>query len=271
MEDYDLKESGPPDEHALQSTCIKPQARKLHDPHVTLEEYNYYAQKTREEEKHVESPKVNWRTLWSRKTKPDNAASQSNGQPKQIDLNLAKEENRLLISDEEWTDASRAYRSASWGAIFYLVRFPRTCTFQRRLPSAIAHIHQITTDILGPFAVPYSIGTLGYGPGIGLFTVFGVFAGYSGYLIWHVFVGVDSHEFPARNYGDLAFRTWGTIARHVVNFLQAIALLLLLGQVTILFGGNILELSKLRLCYIVCPLIFVIAGFFLTQIRTLKN
>ena len=84
-------------------------------------------------------------------------------------------------------------------------------------------------------------------------------------------MGVDSHEFPARNYGDLAFRTWGTTARHCVNFLQALALLLILGQVTILFGGYILEMSKLKLCYIVCPLIFVLAGFFLTQIRTLKN
>ncbi|OQV10422.1 hypothetical protein CLAIMM_14423 isoform 1 [Cladophialophora immunda] len=84
-------------------------------------------------------------------------------------------------------------------------------------------------------------------------------------------MGVDSHEFPARNYGDLAFRAWGTIARHVVNVLQAIALLLLLGQVTILFGQNISEMSKYRICYIVCPLIFVIIGFFLTQIRTLRN
>ena len=136
---------------------------------------------------------------------------------------------------------------------------------------AIIDIDQITTDILGPFAVPFAIGTLGYGPGIALFTVFGFFAGYSGYLIWHVYVSLDSYEFPCRNYGDLAFRTWGTTARYCVNALQAIALLLLLGQVTILFGQNISEMSKFRLCYIVCPLIFVIAGFAITQIRTLRS
>jgi len=118
--------------------------------------------------------------------------------------------------------------------------------------------------------VPFAIGTLGYGPGVALFTAFGLLAGYSGYLIWHVFMNVDSYEFPARNYGDLAFRTWGRTARHTTNFLQAIALLLLLGQVTILFGQNISQMSQFRLCYIVCPLVFVIAGFFLTQIRTLK-
>jgi len=85
-----------------------------------------------------------------------------------------------------------------------------------------------------------------------------------------VYLGVDSYQFPARNYGDLAFRTWGTIARHTVNFLQALALLLILGQVVIQFGENISQMSKFRLCY-VCPLLFVIAGFFITQIRTLKS
>jgi len=95
-------------------------------------------------------------------------------------------------------------------------------------------------------------------------------AGYSGYLIWHVYLGVDSYEFPARNYGDLGFRTWGTTARYTTNILQALGLLLILGQVTIQFGENISEVSRFRLCYVVCPILFVIAGFFLTQIRTLK-
>jgi hypothetical protein len=95
-------------------------------------------------------------------------------------------------------------------------------------------------------------------------------AGYSGYLIYHTFLGLDSHQFPARNYGDLAFRTWGTTARHTTNILQALGLLLILGQVTIQFGENISQVSKFRLCYAVCPVLFVIAGFGLTQIRTLK-
>lgn len=96
-------------------------------------------------------------------------------------------------------------------------------------------------------------------------------AGYSGYLIWYVFLGIDSYEFPARNYGDLAFRTWGTTARHTTNVLQALGLLLILGQVTIQFGENISQVSKFKLCYVVCPLLFMVAGFFMTQIRTLKK
>ena len=86
-----------------------------------------------------------------------------------------------------------------------------------------------------------------------MFTVFGFMAGYSGYLIWRVFLGVDSYEFPARNYGDLGFRTWGTTARYFTNIMQALGLLLILGQVTIQFGENISQASKFKLCYVVCP------------------
>lgn len=103
-----------------------------------------------------------------------------------------------------------------------------------------------------------------------MYTVFGFLAGYSGYLVWKVFLGVDSYQFPCKNYGDLAFRTWGSIARHITNIIQTLGLLLLLGQVTIQFGQNISQVSKFRLCYIVCPLLFVLTGFFLGQVRTLR-
>ncbi|KAI0182949.1 transmembrane amino acid transporter protein-domain-containing protein [Xylaria flabelliformis] len=223
------------------SSYYPPRQRKVHDSAVTFEEYYYYAQRTREEQLLLEAPQLQWRGVFSSKKK---TAEAGQGQ-----VSHAEASSGQLVTDEEWANASRAFRTASWGAVFYL----------------------ITTDILGPFAVPFAIGTLGFGPGIGIFTAFGILSVYCGYLLWRVFMGVDSHEFPARNYGDLAFRAWGTTARHVVNILQAVALLLLLGQVTILFGQNISEMSRYRICYIVCPLIFVIVGFFLTQIRTLRS
>ncbi|KAI0857234.1 transmembrane amino acid transporter protein-domain-containing protein [Xylaria cubensis] len=223
------------------SSYYPPRQRKVHDSAVTFEEYYYYAQRTREEQLLLEAPQLQWRSVFSSKKK---TAEAGQGQASHAEASSGQ-----LVTDEEWANASRAFRTASWGAVFYL----------------------ITTDILGPFAVPFAIGTLGFGPGIGIFTAFGILSVYCGYLLWRVFMGIDSHEFPARNYGDLAFRAWGTTARHVVNILQAVALLLLLGQVTILFGQNISEMSRYRICYIVCPLIFVIVGFFLTQIRTLRS
>jgi len=230
------------------NTYIKPQAREPHDPNVTFEEYHFYAKRTRKEESAIESPKTNWREIVLRKKNPAGVVTTTEGTTLTGE-SFASRENRLHISDEEWTNASRAFRTASWGACFYL----------------------ITTDILGPYGIAFSMGTLGWGPGIGLYTVFGFMAGYSGYLIWHVFLGVDSYEFPARNYGDLAFRTWGSTTRYITNIMQALGLLLILGQVTIQFGENISQVSRFKLCYIVCPVLFVVVGFFLTQIRTLKS
>ena len=45
--------------------------------------------------------------------------------------NYAKEDVRIHVTDAEWTNANRAFRTATWAACFYL----------------------ITTDILGPFGV----------------------------------------------------------------------------------------------------------------------
>lgn len=249
VDDKAFADSPSYEQQAAQSTYIKPQARLLHDPAVTFEEYRYYAQRTRKEEEQLESPKLRWREIINRSTNKATREIDAGADRKVSEVNFAIEQDRLQITDEEWTNASRAMRTASWGAAFYL----------------------ITTDILGPYGVGFAMGTLGWGPGIALYTVFGFMAGYSGYLIWHTFLGLDSYEFPCRNYGDLAFRTWGTTARYVTNIMQALGLLLLLGQVTIQYGQNISQVSRFRLCYIICPLLFVIAGFFMTQIRTLKN
>lgn len=48
-------------------------------------------------------------------------------------------------------------------------------------------------------------------------------------------------------------------------------MLLIVGQVTIQYGENISQVSKFRLCYVVCPIIFACAGFCISQIRTLRS
>ena len=99
------------------------------------------------------------------------------------------------ITEDEWYNAQRAVRTATWGSVFYL----------------------ITTDILGPFSVPWAISQMGYGPGFGLYTAFGIMACYSGLQLWQIFVGLDSTRYPMRNYGDVAFRIFGKPARIGVN------------------------------------------------------
>ena len=74
-----------------------------------------------------------------------------------------------------------------------------------------------------------------------------------------------------KNYGDLAFRLYGTIPRYTVNILQSIQLLCQVGLIIISNGQAISQVSKFRLCYAVCCLIWAICGFFVGQVRTLQK
>lgn len=229
----------------------RPQDRKLHDKNVPFEEYYFYAQRTRTEEDAqplIKADKKWWSILFPAK---------SDGGVKQVDTdgqnhygkNLNDAKVRAGITDEEWANASRALRTATRGAIFYL----------------------ITTDILGPFGLPYSFATLGWGPGIALFTVFAGMAGYSGYLLWDIFLGLDSYQYPIHSYGDLGYRLFGPWMRHLFNLLQAIQLILNVGLIIISNGEALSQAVKFKLCFAICCLVWAIAGFVLGQVRTLQK
>ena len=146
---FEEKGESPPTYDAASATStshgvVRPQGRKLHDPSVTFEEYYYYAQQTRAQEagnqRHGRET-----SLWSIVV-----PSKSDGGVEQVPTanadgerhaNLSDRKARAAVSDEEWANASRALRTATRGAVFYL----------------------ITTDILGPFGLPYAFATMGWG------------------------------------------------------------------------------------------------------------
>lgn len=163
-----------------QAVAFRPQERRLHDPDVTFEEYMYYAAKSRAEEDASASaeaaeaetaapararttfmdvflPSVRGgvRELKGVPAAADGTTGTGTRAGVLLDVNLSDPRVRAAISDEEWTNASRALRTATAAACFYL----------------------ITTDILGPFGVGFALGTMGWGEGIGLYTVFGACAG----------------------------------------------------------------------------------------------
>lgn len=112
----DIVGSSPP----VPSTYIKPQGRKPHDPDIKFEEYFWYAKRTREEEKTIESPKTNWRALLFKKSPDQDNGNVVEGKHQLSGSNYGNRTHRLEISDEEWTNASRAFRTAGWGACEYL-------------------------------------------------------------------------------------------------------------------------------------------------------
>ena len=123
-----------------------PQLRKLHDPSVTFEEYHYYAEKTRAEEdaslfQGGGSKGMLSMIIPSKSDKGVDRDGEKRGSVIAQTVNLSNPDKRAEITDEEWTNANRALRTATWGAIFYL----------------------ITTDILGPFSLPFAFASMGWG------------------------------------------------------------------------------------------------------------
>jgi hypothetical protein len=126
-----------------------PALRNLHDPSVTIEEYFYYAKITREEQRSIPTVKTPARKLL-RFGKHDAVSStvtgsdaikletSENPQSTATDEKTGEPEapalaRPVVVTEDEWLQASRAARTATWGSVFYL----------------------ITTDILGPYSVPY--------------------------------------------------------------------------------------------------------------------
>ena len=56
-------------------------------------------------------------------------------------------------------------------------------------------------------------------------------------------MGLDSYQFPCKNYGDLGFRIYGRPLRHLINFLQGLQLLLSVGVIVIGNGQALSQVS----------------------------
>lgn len=116
----------------------------LHDPKVQFEEYHFYAESTREREKSAPMHKKGIARFIPGMQQGLDNQPQGNTEMKDMPVEYPDDKTGApvqatrrtsvadVVSDEEWLRASRAARTATWGAVFYL----------------------ITTDILGPFTTP---------------------------------------------------------------------------------------------------------------------
>ncbi|PHH87671.1 hypothetical protein CDD83_8551 [Cordyceps sp. RAO-2017] len=162
----------------------------------------------------------------------------------------------LSVSEQEFKAASRAMRTASWSAVFYL----------------------ITTDVLGPYSTAWAFAHMGYGPGAALFTVFGILASYSGWIIWKIFLSLDSDRYPLRSWGDMFLRIFGRRSQRIVNWMLTFQLMLWVSIYILQCGQSISQISQgfdgqngNGLCFVACMLLFMAAGFIVGQIRTLDR
>ncbi|KAK8043251.1 hypothetical protein PG994_013734 [Apiospora phragmitis] len=232
------------------SSGIKPQQRKLHDPAVTFEEYLHYAQHTRIEES--EHPPVGReKSFWSLifPSKSDAGVTQ-----KEIGIEKANLSGpgatSGVVSDEEWTNASRALRTATRGVMLlshhhghpWTVR-SSLCFCYYGLGPRYHPIHHLRRPswLLGLPALPKCSSP-------------------------------STHmSIPVRSFGDLGYRLYGPWMRYMFNFLQGIQLLLLVGLNIIMSGESLSQVSKFQLCFAVCCLVCTLVGMVAGQVRTLQK
>jgi hypothetical protein len=106
---------------------------------------------------------------------------------------------------------------------------------------------------------------------VGIYLIFGVAAATSGFMLWKVFVTLDSARFPMYSYGDLFLRVFGPKTRHVINITQSLqqfcsVMVLILGN-----GTVISQLAGPGLCFIACMIIAMAIGMVGGSIRSLQR
>ncbi|PQE31881.1 amino acid transporter protein [Rutstroemia sp. NJR-2017a WRK4] len=243
-----------------------PVRRKMHDPNVQFEEYLYYARIQREQERQGLGPGERERMYREAITGVDATSAKESGDEEKKAIAESGDEktsepvnektttasvvhSASHVSAGEWESASRAARNATWGAVVYL----------------------ITTDILGPSNAPWAVSQFGYVGGVMMYFFMGIMAFFAGWQIWRMFLKLDSDRYPMRTFGDLGFRIFGTYARHGINVLQSIQLLFNVGVIVIGNGQSLSQMSKYKLCFSICILVWALAGMIVGQIRTLQK
>ncbi len=70
--------------------------------------------------------------------------------------------------------------------------------------------------------ISFVFSSVGYGVGVALYIIFGIFAGFSGWAFWKIFVELESSRYPLVSFGDAFFRSFGKRSRHFINVAQAL-------------------------------------------------
>ncbi|SOV08725.1 related to neutral amino acid permease [Ustilago sp. UG-2017a] len=235
---------------------------------VSLEEYMFYAQIQREQEKlygtagisvEADAPHAS-AYLENAKRGSDEKVSQSSTfihdkpQVNNTDASTFDQLEGLSEVGKESRNAHRAIKTASWVGIFYL----------------------ITTDILGPYGAPYAMSQNGWVTGNVMYIVMGFCAWWCGIILWKLFLQLDSARYPVKTYGDLGERIVGHPMRWTFNALQTLQLIINVGLICLTNGQALSQVisgapGNANLCFSVCVVLFSLIGMAFAQVQTFRG
>lgn len=112
---------------------------------------------------------------------------------------------------------------------------------------------------------------MGYGPGVALYLIFGVFAAFSGWALWKIFLDMDSSRYPMRSYGDPFFRLFGKWPRHLINIAQSLQQFLTVAVLILSKATNISQIAHSSLCFSGVMVLVMGIGMISGIIRSLKK
>lgn len=104
-----------------------------------------------------------------------------------------------------------------------------------------------------------------------LYIIFGLFASFSGWAIWKVYLDLDSSRYPMMSFGDPFLRLFGKRSRHFINVAQALQQFLTVSVLIISKSMNLEQLSGSSICFIAAMIICMSIGMVSGIIRSLKK
>ncbi|SPO24588.1 related to neutral amino acid permease [Ustilago trichophora] len=237
---------------------------------ISLEEYMFYAQIQREQEKlygaagvAVEPNAPNGagyledaseKHISEKTSQHSGSAGGVKPHVNNTDASTFDQLDGLSEVEKESRNAHRAIKTASWVGVFYL----------------------ITTDILGPYGAPYAMSQNGWVTGNVMYIVMGFCAWWCGILLWKLFMQVDSARYPVKTYGDLGERIVGYPMRWTFNALQTLQLIINVGLICLTNGQALSQVisgapGNANLCFSVCVVIFALIGMAFAQVQTFRG
>ncbi|KAG1857015.1 transmembrane amino acid transporter protein-domain-containing protein [Suillus subalutaceus] len=118
--------------------------------------------------------------------------------------------------------------------------------------------------ILGPYSTPWAFQQP-------VSSSSGIMAAYGGCLLWWMFLKLDSERYPVKSFGDLGHRIYGRWFKYLCNILQSLQLVFNVGIIILQNGQGFSQITKFKLCFSVCNVVWTLAGMILGQIRTLQK
>ncbi|CBQ73453.1 related to neutral amino acid permease [Sporisorium reilianum SRZ2] len=240
---------------------------------ISLEEYMFYAQIQRKQEKlyraagvavEANAPHRKGYLEDAKEKKPSASSTSEHGTAietgavkptvNNTDASTFDQLEGLPESEKETLNAHRAFKTATWVAVFYL----------------------ITTDILGPYGAPYAMSQNGWVTGNVMYVVMAFCAWWCGIILWKLFCQLDSARYPIKSYGDIGERVVGTSMRYTFNALQTLQLIINVGLICLTNGQALSQVisgapGNAGLCFSVCVVLFALIGMAFAQVQTFRR